>query len=242
MIYEKDLEKTAGDYHNTIIQGWEGLYSSLREALLNRISPFFFGTRLLEMGCGDGEMTQYFTQYFESITVVDGSETMLNECRNRLLNDKIKFELSLFEEYVPENKFETIIMSHILEHLDEPVKMLEIVSTWLKKDGRIIVAVPNAGSLHRRAAVKMGLLKTCDSLNNQDLLLGHRRVYYPEVLKEHCKLAGLNVKHFGGVMLKALTNRQIEENWSSQMIEAFILLGDDLPELCAEMFVVLEKD
>jgi len=241
MHIERDLEKTAARYHDTILHGWESLYATMRKALFDRFCPFFTGRRVLEVGCGDGEMTQYLSRHFPDITVLDGSEAMLNECRHRLGNADIRYILAMFEEYEPGSGYDTIIMSHVLEHLDEPVEMLKKISGWLNNNGRLLVAVPNAWSIHRQAGVKMGLLEHSASLNEQDLLLGHRRVYDPETLRSHCEAAGLNVVHFGGVMFKPLANRDIEKYWTREMIEAFIKLGDDFPELSAEIFVVLER-
>jgi 2-polyprenyl-3-methyl-5-hydroxy-6-metoxy-1,4-benzoquinol methylase len=242
MNFEKDLEVTASNYHTKIHSGWENLYSKMRIELFNRFAKFFVGQNVLELGSGDGEMTRLIINHFNEMTVVDGSITMLKECQKRLSEyNNIIYVNSTFEDYVPEGKFDTIIMSHILEHVDYPVELLKKVNSWLAPNGRVILAVPNAGSLHRRAAVKMGLLEYCDSLNEQDLLLGHRRVYTNDSLKADCEDAGLKIIHSGGLMLKPLTNRQIEEDWSREMIEGFIKLGDDLPELAAEIYVVLER-
>jgi len=47
---------------------------------------------------------------------------------------------------------------HVLEHVDDPVAVLRLVKSWLKPGGRVLAAVPNARSIHRQAAVIMGLL------------------------------------------------------------------------------------
>lgn len=236
-----DLEGTAQHYNSTIISGWESLYSTMSKSLLERLSLFFYGDSVLEMGCGDGEITQFLVNHFSDINVVDGSEIMLSKCKSRLADINIKYDLSYFEEFKPERKFDTILMTHILEHVEEPVQLLKKAAKWLSDRGRILLAVPNAGSIHRRVAVKMGILQVPHELNPQDILLGHKRVYYKESLIDDCLSAGLTVHKFGGVMLKPLTNRDIESNWSSEMVEGFIQLGDDFPELCAEIYAVLVK-
>jgi hypothetical protein len=42
-------------------------------------------------------------------------------------------------------------------------------------------------------------------------------------------------------MIKPLSNRQIEEQWSDEQIKAFFDLGDDMPEYCSEIFLIAEK-
>ena len=42
-------------------------------------------------------------------------------------------------------------------------------------------------------------------------------------------------------MLKPLTNRQIVESWSDEMIAGFIKLGHKFPQLCGDVFVILRN-
>lgn len=42
--------------------------------------------------------------------------------------------------------FDIITMWHVVEHLDEPISDLTTVRNWLKPDGVLVVACPNAGS------------------------------------------------------------------------------------------------
>ena len=70
---------------------------------------------------------------------------------------------SYFEEFDPVRTFDTIVMEHVLEHVDDPKLVLEKAKKWAHKNSIFIIGVPNSESLHRLAAVKMGLL---DSSNN----------------------------------------------------------------------------
>ena len=114
-------------------------------------------------------------------------------------------------------------MGHVLEHVQDPVDILLRARGWLKPGGLIFAAVPNAQSLHRQAAVIMGMLPKVDALNAMDLHHGHRRVFNPETFRLAFTQAGLQVDIFGGYWLKPLANGQIESHWNSAMIEAFML-------------------
>jgi 2-polyprenyl-3-methyl-5-hydroxy-6-metoxy-1,4-benzoquinol methylase len=236
------LEKSAMQYHSAVLKGWEKLYQKKRKWLYNTLKPHLRGKSVLEMGCADGEMTQWLAGEFELVTVVDGSKTFLEEAKVRIgALGNVRYIHSMFENYLPEQAFDTIMMTHILEHLDDPILVLKRARKWLAREGRILIAVPNANSLHRFVGVKMGMLKAVDSLNEQDKLLGHKRVYTPRLLKEHINSAGLVIKKSGGIMIKPLSNRQIEATWSDELIEAFFKLGEDFPELCSEIYAVTSK-
>ena len=202
------------------------------------IKKYLKGSHGLELGSAEGEMTKYLIDDFEQLTSVDGSKELLDKISD--YNNHVKVH-SLFEEYNPERLFDTIIMEHILEHVDNPVSILKMAKKWLEDDGMIIVGVPNANSIHRLAAVKMGLLSSQYELNERDIQLGHQRVYSVEHIVSDIAEAGLKVLEKTGVYFKPLSNGQIEQNWTDEMQEGFYQLGKDFPDNAAEISIVCSK-
>ena len=84
----------------------------------------------------------------------------------------------------------------------------------------------------------MGMLPTEDTMNDLDRHHGHRRVFNPEGFRNAFTQAGLKIEVFGGYWIKPLSNRQIEETWSAEMVEAFMQLGERYPDIAAENYVV----
>jgi hypothetical protein len=84
----------------------------------------------------------------------------------------------------------------------------------------------------------MGLLGAVTDLNDADRSIGHRRVYTREALVADVRRAGLEPVHVGGVYLKPLSNAQIERDWSTELQDAFHVVGERFPDLCAELLVV----
>jgi 2-polyprenyl-3-methyl-5-hydroxy-6-metoxy-1,4-benzoquinol methylase len=237
------LEKSASLYQSKVITGWESLYSQKRKRIVEAFGSYFQGGSALELGVADGEMTQYLINHFSDYTIVDGSKQHLRQTKEKLFGlgiEEIETVHCLFEEYQPNRKFDAIIMAHILEHLEDPVTLLNRAKYWLADTGRFFIAVPNANSLHRHVGVKLGMLETCDSLNEQDRIVGHHRVYFPDLFRKHVQSAGLTIIKFGGLMIKPLSNRQIESQWSKELIDAFFALSEDFPELCSEIYIVAE--
>jgi len=147
----------------------------------------------------------------------------------------------LFEEFEPEQPFDTIILEHVLEHVDDPVGLLMRVKEWLAHDGKLFLGVPNGNSIHRLVAVKMEMLENSCQLNSRDHALGHRRVYTPETFREDIERSGLNILEMGGVYFKPLSNGQIQDNWTEEMIEGFFKLGKDFPDIAAEIYTVCQR-
>tara|TARA_R110002012_G_scaffold321984_1_gene553081 strand:- start:23862 stop:24128 length:267 start_codon:yes stop_codon:yes gene_type:complete len=87
----------------------------------------------------------------------------------------------------------------------------------------------------------MGLLNSIYELNSRDHELGHYRVYDMDTLKSHVTEAGFKVKETGGIFLKPVSNEQIEQHWTKEMIEGFYKAGQHFQENCAEIFLVCVK-
>ena len=201
------------------------------------LKPYLLGSEGLELGPAEGQMTQFLIGDFKRLTVVDGAADLLARIPSY---PNIVKEHALFEHFEPTHQFNTIIMEHILEHVDEPVKLLKRAKKWLAPHGKILLGVPNGNSFHRLVAVKMGLLNNSCDLNSRDMAQGHRRVYTPYSFKSEIESAGINVVEMRGVFFKPLSNQQIQDHWTEEMIQGFYELGKDFQECAADIFAVCE--
>jgi 2-polyprenyl-3-methyl-5-hydroxy-6-metoxy-1,4-benzoquinol methylase len=195
---------------------------------------------VLELGPAEGVGTQRLLDFGYDVTVVDGSKVFCEALQRKHVH--LKVVCSLFESMELDQNFDCIICGHILEHVDDPVKVLRRASRFLKHGGRIFAAVPNARSLHRQAAVLMGLLPTEFFFSDLDRHHGHQRVYTPESFRTDFIKADLKIDIFGGYWLKPLSNRQIEASWSQEMIHAFFKLGERYPDIAAEIYIFASKE
>lgn len=191
---------------------------------------------LLEMGPAEGVMTELLAASIPDVTVVEGSALFCDSLRQRF--PTLHVHHALFENFEPTRHFDTIVLGHVLEHVQDPVDILRRAQRWLNPGGRVFAAVPNARSVHRQAAVIMGLLPTENALNATDIHHGHRRVFDPESFRSVFLRAGLCIEVFGGYWLKPVSNAQIEAYWNAEIIEAFMQMGERYPDIAGEIYVV----
>ena len=192
--------------------------------------------KILELGPAEGVMTEKLIELGQDLTIVEGTKTFCDLISRKF--PQVRIIHSLFEDFKTEIKYNTIVLGHVLEHVENPVQILSLVKNWLTDDGIILAAVPNSHSLHRQAAVLMGLLDKENSMSELDIHHGHRRVYNIEQFKNDFLQAGLNIKSIGGYWLKPLSNKQIEDTWTPEMMEAFMKLGERYPDIAAEIYIV----
>jgi len=195
--------------------------------------------RCLEMGPAEGVGTEIIASFFSDLTLLEGSETFCQTLRRKFPAASVVH--SLFEHYRPDRKFDVIVLGHVLEHVESPTDVLRLVRQWLTPTGIICSAVPNARSLHRQAAVIMGLLKSEYDLSALDLHHGHRRVYNPESFRRDFIEAGLKIDVFGGYWLKPVSNAQLESTWTPAMLDAFMQLGERYPDIAGEIYVIASR-
>ena len=185
-------------------------------------------------------MTELLAATGKKLTLVEGSALFCDSLRSRFPDANIVN--ALFEEFQSNQLFDNIILGHVLEHVEDAVDILSRAKQWLKPGtGHLFAAVPNARSLHRQAAVIMGILREEDTLNELDLHHGHRRVFNPETFRNSVTRAGLKTEIFGGYWMKPVSNAQIEASWTPEMIEAFMVLGERYPDIAGEIYVVASR-
>ena len=194
---------------------------------------------ILELGPAEGIMTEHLYKLNRELTLVDGSEIFCNELKQKFPGTKV-IE-SLFEDFKTDEVYENIIMGHVLEHVEDPVAILAGVRDILSDDGYILSAVPNSRSLHRQAAVVMGLIPAEDTMSELDHHHGHRRIYNPELFRQDFIKAGYEIVHYGGYWLKPLSNSQIHQYWSKELLYSFMQLGERYPDIAGEIYVIAKK-
>ncbi len=213
--------------------------------LLRAFEPFFRTGAALELGSFKGDFTERLLAHFDDVTCVEASDVAIAEAQRRL-GGRASFVHSTFESAVLPRRYPNVILTHVLEHLDDPVALLrQIENGWLAPGGRLFLACPNANAPSRQIAVKMGLIAHNAAVTPAEAAHGHRRTYALDTLERDAVAAGLRVVHRSGVFFKALANFQWDrllqtDIVSPQYLEGCYQLGQQYPDLCASIFLVCE--
>jgi ribosomal protein S18 acetylase RimI-like enzyme/SAM-dependent methyltransferase len=211
--------------------------------MIKSFEPFFNKGSLLELGSFKGDFTRRFLPYFEDVTCVEASEIAVAQARQKL-GDKVTFVNSIFEQATLPKRYNNIVLTHVLEHLDDPVLVLKRINEeWLAEGGRLFLVCPNANAPSRQIAVKMGLISHNSAVTPAEAEHGHRCTYTLDTLERDAVAAGLNVVHRSGIFFKALANFQWDRLLQTDIISKEYLdgcykLGKQYPDLCSSIFLV----
>ncbi len=195
----------------------------------------------LELGIGHGYTTRLFSQNFDSYTVIEGSREVIQKFSEENSDLKINIINSYFENWTAnEQRYDVIILGFVLEHVDDPVKILRQYKAYLADKGRMFLAVPNAEAMNRRVGIATGILKDIEELSQNDILLGHKRYYRLETLRCDVKKAGLHILREEGIFMKVMTTKQMFElEIPDNIIKGYLEIAKGYPELsCALLLEV----
>ncbi|MBT9168834.1 MAG: Malonyl-(acyl-carrier protein) O-methyltransferase [Syntrophomonadaceae bacterium] len=103
--------------------------------------------KLLDVGCGNGQFLATMRELGWEVTGVEPDGQAAKVARERGLN---VYEGVLEEITLPDDTFDAITMSHVVEHLPDPIGTFGECKRILKKGGRLVVTVPNIESLGHR--------------------------------------------------------------------------------------------
>lgn len=100
---------------------------------------------VLDIGCGNGsELALPLAQDGFQLTGIDTDRTSIDRARD-LARDlpNARFHCSLLDDFSGGERFNVVILSEVLEHLEQPRDLLAAAARRLRPDGLLLVTVPN---------------------------------------------------------------------------------------------------
>jgi 2-polyprenyl-3-methyl-5-hydroxy-6-metoxy-1,4-benzoquinol methylase len=238
--YNKELKDTADHKY-----AYNFDFDVMHHYMLRAFEPFLQKGRFLELGSFRGDFTQRFVPIFDDISCVEASDEAAAFAEKRIPQATVYN--SLFENVELPHRYENIIMTHVLEHVDDPVRVLKRVNDeWLSDSGRFFLVCPNANAPSRQIAVKMGLISHNSAVTPAEHEHGHLCTYTLDTLERDARSAGLKVVKREGIFFKALANFQWDrllqtDIISKEYLEGCYQLGQQYPDLCSSIMLICEK-
>lgn len=207
------------------------------------IVPRLTGRRILELGVGDQVWTPRLVERFPDVTTVDASPTLLAAMKETLAGKTWTPVECFFEDYEPADRFDTVLATFVLEHVDDAELILRLAHRkWLREGGRLVVAVPHALSLHRRLAVHMGIASHPGQLGDSDRRMHHKRCVTCHEMERMIVNAGFRVLEKRGMFTKVLPNSMLAR-CSEEQLRGMFDLGLELPiEYSAAIYFQAQAD
>ncbi|MDA3855587.1 MAG: class I SAM-dependent methyltransferase [Candidatus Woesearchaeota archaeon] len=123
-----------------------GIFSGkLKKIRIGKIAKYVKGDKnILDLGCDDGHFLNFIEKpkYYLGIDI---REDILKKCRKRYKNEKnFKFENVDFnkQKIKSKEKFDYVILSALIEHIDDFENLLNQINLITKKGSKILITTP----------------------------------------------------------------------------------------------------
>ena len=136
---------------------------------------------VLDIGAGTGSFTIKLAKNGMDVVYIDASEKYYEIAKERAKKEGLK-NIKFIKDYFPskniKNKFDNVVISGFIEHIEDDVKLLKDINKLLKPKGRLILLTSAYPFLY----------------SNFDRAVGHYRRYTKKELNDKIVYSGFNVK------------------------------------------------
>jgi 2-polyprenyl-3-methyl-5-hydroxy-6-metoxy-1,4-benzoquinol methylase len=115
--------------------------------------------KILDVGCGYGMLLNELSKKYKNIDffgIEKSAEAVIKIPKFvNLFHADIEDHNEILKQ-INKEKFDLIVFSDVLEHLYDPVNTLNFYSKFIKKNGAIVVTVPNIANVYSRTSLFFG--------------------------------------------------------------------------------------
>ncbi|MCD6565599.1 MAG: class I SAM-dependent methyltransferase [Bacteroidales bacterium] len=102
-------------------------------------------SKILDVGCGTGIIGSHLADFAEVVGIEP------NASAAQLARDKgLQVVTGTLNDFNSQEQFDLVLLSHVLEHLPDPLADIQHIHQILKPKGKLIIAVPNVNALERK--------------------------------------------------------------------------------------------
>jgi 2-polyprenyl-3-methyl-5-hydroxy-6-metoxy-1,4-benzoquinol methylase len=111
---------------------------------------------VLDIGCGEGFFASELAQSGNRITGIDDRETPANPVFERYFSADLDHGIEAVTEELNGQRFDRVLLLDVLEHLKSPERVLRQAHCVLKREGTLIVSLPNIANIVVRIMLLFG--------------------------------------------------------------------------------------
>jgi SAM-dependent methyltransferase len=130
-MWDRDIERHSfNSYHNQL-----DLYLSLVAR--------YHAHRILDVGCAQGTLALILAERGNEVIAVDIRPTFLDYARTRYERGDVRFVAANLFDSPDLGLFDLVFGNQIIEHLVHPARFLQLLATYAKPGGVVVVTTPN---------------------------------------------------------------------------------------------------
>lgn len=195
--------------------------------------------KILDIGCGEGFIASLIKKKTNQVIAMDIVNKYERFIKQRGINF-VKHNLEKLPYPFPSEEFDVITILSVLEHLYRPDKCLEETHRILKKDGQVIICLPNYASLLHTLSNLRG--QSFHSLTDEYNFYGHIKYFTYSSILELLTLKGFFVDTVISP-LPTITKRYRKlSRWKKILAKAIVYISCKIsPRWCQAPIIIAKK-
>lgn len=153
------------------------LWTSHNDFIVHNIKP---GEKVLDIGCGASQYTKRLAEKGVKVTGIDRDSKLIEKIKSNNKHPNLTYKTLNILKEIPKEKFDTVICSHIIEHLDDPIVLLKKLH---KITNKLIIKVPRIESSWLKLVKRDIGMFWLDDPN-------HKKEYDWDILQAELKMSG----------------------------------------------------
>ncbi len=113
------------------------------------------GSHVFDIGCGEGQLAAILTDKGCQVDGMDIKLDRVSDSRHHYKN-LLEGNIETFDFNRHARKYDVVVFSDVLEHLQSPEKVLQQATLLLKDKGKAVISLPNVAYYSNRLALLFG--------------------------------------------------------------------------------------
>jgi SAM-dependent methyltransferase len=143
---ELEIKDVVNEYYEKVFSDNRNRHVRMQELFPSDLGP---NSKILDYGCGMGGVTNLFNYKYNCL--VDGVDISTNELDKAKIafgdNENLNFKI-LNEFSFPDDYYDLIFSSQVIEHVHNPGNYLSKINSMLKCNGYMLIGLPNIVNLN----------------------------------------------------------------------------------------------
>jgi 2-polyprenyl-3-methyl-5-hydroxy-6-metoxy-1,4-benzoquinol methylase len=168
--------------------------SPAHQVVLNLLTG---GEKLLDIGCGDGSFASLAETKFKEIFAIDISPHAIRKAQAKMRNkDNSHFLIHDADQGLPYNQsfFDAVTCIALLEHMTHPPNLLREIKRILKKNGELVILVPNDAWIVYRLQFLTGRIPQSGFVDELGVDWGHLHKFNKRIITDLLRSRGYLVR------------------------------------------------